>query len=150
VGGVVRHQGKYYLYCECPIAGRDQVGVDYGPIALATADAPEGSWTRYEDNPVLPQGEWGSWDDGGFSEAKVTYMKPALLTGPINRTAAILGFFTRLLAPFTWVRALQSLSNKLVDMDSLITHKFSLEDALKGLKTIKNRKGNAVKGLLIP
>ncbi len=54
------------------------------------------------------------------------------------------------LAPFTWVTALQTLSNKLVDIDSLITHKFSLKDALEGLKTIKNREDNAVKGLIIP
>ncbi len=73
VGGVVRHKGKYYMYCEYPIGGMDQVAVDYGPIALATADAPEGPWKKYEGNPVLPPGEWGSWDDGGFSEAKVFY-----------------------------------------------------------------------------
>jgi len=53
------------------------------------------------------------------------------------------------LAPFTWMRALQALSNKLVDVDSLITHRFSLEDALEGLETIKDRKGKTIKGLLI-
>lgn len=54
------------------------------------------------------------------------------------------------LAPFTWINALQALSNKFVDIDSLITHKFSLEDALEGLETIKDKKDNAIKGLLIP
>jgi len=73
VGGVVKHKGKYYMYCEYPIAGVDQVEDDYGPIALAIADVPEGPWTKYKGNPVLPSGEWGSWDDGGFSEAKVFY-----------------------------------------------------------------------------
>ena len=73
VGGVLKHKGKYYMYCEYPIAGREKVNVDYGPIALATANSPEGPWVKYEGNPVLSPGEWGSWDDGGFSEAKVTY-----------------------------------------------------------------------------
>jgi len=73
VGGVLKHKGKYYMYCEYPIAGRQKVNVDYGPIALATANSPEGPWVKYEGNPVLSPGEWGSWDDGGFSEAKVTY-----------------------------------------------------------------------------
>jgi len=73
VGGVVKRKGKYYIYCEYPIAGFDQVNFDYGPIALATADTPEGPWKKYEGNPVLSPGEWGSWDDGGFSEAKVFY-----------------------------------------------------------------------------
>jgi len=73
VGGVVKHKGKYYMYCEYPIAGREKVNVDYGPIALVTADAPEGPWSKYEGNPVISPGEWGSWDDGGFSEAKVFY-----------------------------------------------------------------------------
>jgi len=73
VGGVLKHKRKYYMYCEYPIAGREKVNVDYGPIALATANAPEGPWTKYENNPVLSPSDWGSWDDGGFSEAKVTY-----------------------------------------------------------------------------
>lgn len=73
VGGVVKVKGKYYMYCEYPIAGREEVGVDYGPISLAIADSPEGPWEKYKDNPVLSPGEWGAWDDGGFSEAKVAY-----------------------------------------------------------------------------
>jgi hypothetical protein len=70
VGGVVRHEGRYYLYTEHPIGA---TGPDYGPISLATADAPEGPWTPHPENPVLAAGDWGAWDDGGFSEAKVAY-----------------------------------------------------------------------------
>ena len=69
-GGVVKVKGKYYMYNEYP---RGSTGPDYGPISLATADSPEGPWTKYEGNPVLAPGDWGSWDDGGFSEAKVSY-----------------------------------------------------------------------------
>ena len=69
VGGVVQVAAKYRLYTEHPIGS---TGEDYGPLSLATADAPEGPWTRHEE-PVLRQGEWGEWDDGGFSEAKVSY-----------------------------------------------------------------------------
>lgn len=67
VGGVVLHHGLYHLYTEHPIGSR---GPDYGPMSLATAPAPEGPWTIHPD-PVLEPGEWGEWDDGGFSEAKV-------------------------------------------------------------------------------
>jgi hypothetical protein len=70
VGGVVFVKGKYYLYSEHPI---DSTGRDYGPISLAIADAPEGPWSRWTGNPVLQQGGWGAWDDGGFSEAEVVY-----------------------------------------------------------------------------
>jgi hypothetical protein len=70
VGGVVFVKGKYYLYTEHPI---DSTGRDYGPISLAIADAPEGPWTRRPSNPVLSQGGWGAWDDGGFSEGEVVY-----------------------------------------------------------------------------
>ncbi|HUT25937.1 MAG TPA: hypothetical protein VM492_16500 [Sumerlaeia bacterium] len=70
VGGVVKAGGKYHLYTAHPIGS---TGDDYSPMALATADAPEGPWANYEGNPVLKQGEWGEWDDGGFSEAEVLY-----------------------------------------------------------------------------
>ena len=70
VGGVVKSKGKYYLYTAYPIGS---TGPDYSPMALATAETPEGSWTKFEGNPVLKQGEWGEWDDGGFSEAEVLY-----------------------------------------------------------------------------
>ncbi|MHC4406633.1 MAG: glycoside hydrolase family protein [Planctomycetota bacterium] len=70
VGGVVQADGKYWLYTAYPIGS---TGPDYSPMALATADQPEGPWTIYPHNPVLKQGEWGEWDDGGFSEAEVLY-----------------------------------------------------------------------------
>lgn len=70
VGGVVKVDGRYRMYNEHPIG---QTGPDYGPISLATAEEPEGPWEPYEGDPVLPAGEWGAWDDGGYSEAKVLY-----------------------------------------------------------------------------
>jgi len=70
VGGVVKAQGKYWLYTAHPIGS---TGPDYSPMALATAEKPEGPWTICPHNPVLEQGEWGEWGDGGFSEAEVLY-----------------------------------------------------------------------------
>ena len=70
VGGVVKVKGRYHLYTAHPIGS---TGPDYSPMALATAEKPEGPWTQWENNPVLRQGEWGEWDDGGFSEAEVLY-----------------------------------------------------------------------------
>lgn len=70
VGSVVRVDGQYVLYTEHPIGS---TGEDYGPVARATAKAPEGTWSPCERDPVLRQGEWGEWDDGGFSEAKVIH-----------------------------------------------------------------------------
>ena len=67
VGGVVKVKGKYYLYTAHPIGS---TGPDYSPMALATAESPEGPWTRWPKNPVLEQGEW---DDGGYSEGEVLY-----------------------------------------------------------------------------
>jgi hypothetical protein len=67
VGGVVLLEGTYYLYTEHPVGAR---GDDYGPFSLATAGVPEGPWTVHEEY-VLQPGEWGEWDDGGMSEAKV-------------------------------------------------------------------------------
>jgi hypothetical protein len=70
VGGVLKIQGKYYLYNEHPI---NSTAPDYGPISLAIAEQPEGHWTPYAQNPVLEQGRLGSWDVGGFSEAQVLH-----------------------------------------------------------------------------
>jgi len=70
VGGVVKVDETYRLYAEHPISASSP---DQGPMALATADRPEGPWTKWEGNPVLPAGEWGAWDDGGYSEARVLY-----------------------------------------------------------------------------
>ena len=70
VGGVVKVDGKYYMYNEYPVSDSSP---DQGPFALAIAEKPEGPWEVYEGNPVLPAGDWGAWDDGGFSEAGVLY-----------------------------------------------------------------------------
>ena len=70
VGGVVEYNSQYYLYTAHVIGS---IGPDYSPMSLAIADRPEGPYTEYEDNPVLKEGPWGSWDDGGYSEAEVFY-----------------------------------------------------------------------------
>ena len=68
VCNVIKVNGRFHMYSEHP------VGVtDHGPYCLATADNPEGPWTRYEGNPVLTPGDWGAWDSTGYSEAKVVY-----------------------------------------------------------------------------
>ncbi|MBI5684630.1 MAG: hypothetical protein HZC54_06090 [Verrucomicrobia bacterium] len=68
VGGVVKRNGRFFLYTEHPIGS---TAPDYGPISVATADKPEGPWTVWKDNPALPPSERGAWDDGGCSEAEV-------------------------------------------------------------------------------
>lgn len=70
VGGVVKVNGKYFLYTAHPIGS---TGPDYSPMALAQADSPTGPWTRWAKNPVLKEGRQGEWDHGGFSEAEVFY-----------------------------------------------------------------------------
>jgi len=72
VGGVVKHptDKQYYLYVAHVIGS---TGPDYSPMALAIANKPEGPYDQYEGNPILKEGSWGSWDDGGFSEAEVYY-----------------------------------------------------------------------------
>ena len=42
-------------------------------FSVATALKPEGPWTMYEHNPIFIRGDWGSWDDGGHTEAKILY-----------------------------------------------------------------------------
>ena len=68
-GGVLKKGNKFYMFAQHPIGQK----TDQGPFEVATADKPEGPWTKYADNPVMTPGEWGSWDDGGYSEARVTY-----------------------------------------------------------------------------
>jgi hypothetical protein len=70
VSSVIKHNGKYLLYSEHPIGS---TASDYGPMSLAIADSPEGPWVPWSENPVLPAGEKGTWDDAGYSEAKVLY-----------------------------------------------------------------------------
>lgn len=69
LGGVVKKDGKFYMFAQHPIGTR----TDQGPFEVATADKPEGPWTKYEGNPVMAPGNWGAWDDGGYSEARVSY-----------------------------------------------------------------------------
>ena len=54
------------------------------------------------------------------------------------------------LSPLTWPTTIQSIATGLVKVKDLITHRFDLEDALKGLQAIKNREDNAMKGIIIP
>ena len=68
LGGVVRVNGKFYMFVQYPVGKTDQ-----GPFRVATADKPEGPWEKYQGNPVMTPGDWGAWDDGGYSEAKVSY-----------------------------------------------------------------------------
>ena len=68
LGGVVKVKGKFYMYNQYPMGAADQ-----GPYCLATAEDPTGPWKKYKGNPVLTPGDWGAWDDGGFSEARVRY-----------------------------------------------------------------------------
>ena len=70
VSAVTKVNGKYYLYSQYPIGSTAN---DYGPIALAVADKPEGPYERYQGNPVIAKGQWGEWDDGGFSDVAINY-----------------------------------------------------------------------------
>jgi len=70
VGGLVKVGGTYHLYAECPVGASSP---DQGPFALSTAAKLEGPWKWHEPKTVLPAGDWGAWDDGGFSEAGVLY-----------------------------------------------------------------------------
>ena len=68
LGAVIRKDGKFYMFYQYPVSVEDQ-----GPFCVAYADKPEGPWTKYEGNPVMTPGDWGAWDDGGFSEAGISY-----------------------------------------------------------------------------
>ncbi len=68
LGSVVKLNRRFYMYTQYPVEVTDQ-----GPFCVATADAPEGPWTKYDRNPILTPGDWGAWDDGGYSEAGVRY-----------------------------------------------------------------------------
>ena len=70
LGGVVKVEGKYYMYVEHPVSENSP---DQGPFCLATSDSPEGPWERYEGNPVLSVEGWGTWEGGGYAEAGVLY-----------------------------------------------------------------------------
>ncbi len=68
LGAVIKRDGKFYMFVQYPVEVTDQ-----GPFRIATADRPEGPWTKYEGNPVMTPGDWGAWDDGGYSEACPRY-----------------------------------------------------------------------------
>ena len=72
IGSVTKIGDKFIMFvqspCNLPISVEDQ-----GPFCIATAPKPEGPWTKYEGNPVMTPGDWGAWDDGGFSEAAARY-----------------------------------------------------------------------------
>ena len=53
------------------------------------------------------------------------------------------------LSPLTWPHAVKALAEGLIDVKQLITHQVSLKDTLKGLQTVKNRKGNAMKAIVL-
>lgn len=70
VGGVTKKDGKYYMFNEYPTHYKAS---DYGPISMAVADKPEGPWTPIKGSYVMDVGDWGTWDDAGYSEAGVKY-----------------------------------------------------------------------------
>lgn len=72
MGGVLKIDGKYRLYVAHPISHLGYKG-DYSPLALAMGEKPEGPFVKYWDNPLMEQGKFGDWDDGGISEAEVLY-----------------------------------------------------------------------------
>ena len=72
VGGVVKVDGRYYMFNEYP-RGKVHPSPDQGPMSVATADRPEGPWELYDGNPALMHDDWGSWEDGGYSEAGLLY-----------------------------------------------------------------------------
>ena len=69
LGSVAKVEGTFYMFTQYPVHRK----TDQGPFCVATADRPEGPWTKYDRNPILEPGDWGAWDDGGYSEAGVRY-----------------------------------------------------------------------------
>ncbi len=67
-GSVTKVDGKFYMLMSYPVGVQDE-----GPFCIATASKPEGPWEMYKGNPVLAPGDWGAWDDGGYSEAGARY-----------------------------------------------------------------------------
>ena len=54
------------------------------------------------------------------------------------------------LAPLTWPKAINAIATGLIDVDSLVTHRYKLEDLIQGLEDVKARAGNPLKALVIP
>ena len=67
LGGVEKIDGKLYMFNQFPIGLTDQ-----GNYTTAEAFDPYGPWKK-SDEPVIRAGDWGAWDDGGFSEARFRY-----------------------------------------------------------------------------
>ncbi len=53
------------------------------------------------------------------------------------------------LAPLVWPTAIRAVGNGLLDLDKLITHKFSLEDAEVGIKFMKESTEDKLKGVVV-
>ena len=69
IGSVTKIGDTFTMFVQSPVSAEDQ-----GPFCIATAPKPEGPWTKYDGNsPVMTPGDWGAWDDGGFSEAAARY-----------------------------------------------------------------------------
>jgi len=54
------------------------------------------------------------------------------------------------LAPHTWPTALDAIARGLVDVKSLATHKFGLEDLVKGIADVRDRVGDVMKAIVVP
>jgi L-iditol 2-dehydrogenase len=54
------------------------------------------------------------------------------------------------LAPLTWPKSLKAISEGLIDVDALVTHKYKLEELIPALEKVKNRVGNPLKALVVP
>lgn len=70
VGGVIKLNGKYYIYSAYPLT---LAGYKDGPLSVAVGEKPEGPYVKYSGNPIMVKGNPGDWDDGGISESEVLY-----------------------------------------------------------------------------
>jgi len=64
----------------------------------------------------------------------------------VRREASLIGAYRRL--PSTWLRAINLIAAKKVDVTPLITHRLPLARAREGFETLRERKG--LKVILIP
>ena len=53
------------------------------------------------------------------------------------------------LAPLVWDNVFHAIASGQVNLDPLITNKFSLEDCEKGIKFMKESKENKIKGVIL-
>lgn len=54
-----------------------------------------------------------------------------------------------LLAPLVWDNVFNAIASGQINLDPIITHKFSLEDAEKGIRFMKESKENKIKGVIL-